>query len=58
MLFANHMRSHLLNISEQTLGLRQIIKDFYPVIHKVEFHQPDVLLDINTPEIYQQQLQK
>lgn len=58
LLFANDMRSHLLNISEKTLGLRQIIKDFYPVIHKVEFPSPDVLLDINTPEIYQQQLPK
>ena len=58
LLFANDMRSHLANIREETLGLRQIIKDFYPVIHKVEFHHPDVLLDINTPEIYQEQLQK
>ncbi|BAZ52892.1 hypothetical protein NIES4103_55570 [Nostoc sp. NIES-4103] len=58
LLFANDMRSHLLNIREETLGLRQIIKDFYPLIHKVEFQNPDVLLDINTPEIYQQQLQK
>ncbi|MDF2387890.1 nucleotidyltransferase family protein [Nostoc ellipsosporum NOK] len=54
LLFANNMRSHLVKIREETLGLRQIIKEFYPVIHKVEFHNPDVLLDINTPEIYQQ----
>ncbi|MBH8566606.1 nucleotidyltransferase family protein [Nostoc sp. CENA67] len=53
LLFANDMRSHLVNIREETLGLRQIIKDFYPLIHKVEFQNPDVLLDINTPEIYQ-----
>jgi molybdenum cofactor cytidylyltransferase len=50
------MRSHLQNIREETLGLRQIIKEFYPVIHQVKFDTPSVLLDINTPEVYQEQL--
>lgn len=56
LLFNNQMRSHLQNIREETLGLRQIIQEFYPVICKVEFNDPSVLLDINTPEIYQSQL--
>ncbi|MGF1938307.1 MAG: hypothetical protein RM347_028770 [Nostoc sp. ChiQUE02] len=50
------MRSHLQNIREETFGLRQIIKEFYPVIHHVKFENSAVLLDINTPEIYQEQL--
>jgi molybdenum cofactor cytidylyltransferase len=53
LLFGNEMRSHLENICEETLGLRQIIQNFYPVINKVAFDDPTVLLDINTPEIYQ-----
>ena len=55
LLFNNQMRSHLQNIRDETLGLRQIIQEFYPVIHKVEFDNPAVLVDINTPEIYQYQ---
>ncbi len=57
LLFNHQMRSHLQNIREETLGLRQIIQDFYPVICQVEFHHPSVLLDINTPEIYQNTIQ-
>lgn len=54
LLFNNKMRSHLQNIREETFGLRQIIKEFYSVIHKVEFDNPAVLVDINTPEVYKQ----
>lgn len=56
LLFSNGMRSHLQNIREETLGLRQIIREFYPVIHQVKFDTPAVLLDINTPEVYQKHL--
>ncbi|MGF1938311.1 MAG: nucleotidyltransferase family protein [Nostoc sp. ChiQUE02] len=56
LLFSNGMRSHLQNIREETLGLRQIIQEFYPVIQKVEFDNPSVLVDINTPEVYQNEL--
>lgn len=48
--------THLQNIREETLGLRQIIKEFYPVIHQVKFETPAVLLDINTPKVYQKEL--
>ncbi|WP_414572946.1 nucleotidyltransferase family protein [Nostoc sp. CCY 9925] len=56
LLFNNQMRSHLQNIREETLGLRQIIQEFYPIICQVEFNHSSVLLDINTPEIYKSQL--
>lgn len=55
-LFGNEMRSHLQNICEDTLGLRQIIQKFNSEIHQVEFDNSDILLDINTPEIYREQL--
>ncbi|MFN6473325.1 MAG: NTP transferase domain-containing protein [Nostoc sp. SerVER01] len=55
LLFNNQMRSHLQNIREETLGLRQIIQEFYPIICQVEFNHSSVLLDINTPEIYKSQ---
>ncbi|WP_414575533.1 nucleotidyltransferase family protein [Anabaena sp. CCY 9402-a] len=51
-LFAHQMRSHLANIREETLGLRQIIQEFYAAINKVPLDDPAVLLDINTPEQY------
>lgn len=55
-LLGNEMRSHLQNISEKTLGLRQVIQDFHSVIHQIEFDNSDILLDINTPERYREQL--
>ncbi|MFH7026006.1 MAG: NTP transferase domain-containing protein [Heteroscytonema crispum UTEX LB 1556] len=58
LLFGKRMRSHLENICEETLGLRQVIKEFYPLINKVEFDNPAVIVDINTPEIYQTHLPK
>ncbi|TBR58560.1 MobA-like protein [Westiellopsis prolifica IICB1] len=52
LLFAKEMRSHLENIQEETLGLRQVIQDFYSLIWKIEFPDSAVTLDINTPEEY------
>ncbi|MEB3178487.1 MAG: nucleotidyltransferase family protein [Nostocaceae cyanobacterium] len=56
LLFGNEMRSHLENLHEETLGLRQVITEFSSVIQRLEFDNPAVLLDINTPEIYQSQV--
>jgi molybdenum cofactor cytidylyltransferase len=53
LLFSNEMGKNLGNIREETFGLRQVIKEFDSVINKVEFETPDVLIDINTPEVYQ-----
>lgn len=47
------MHSALMKISEQKMGLRQIINDFDKQIHQVEFATADILVDINTPEQYQ-----
>jgi molybdenum cofactor cytidylyltransferase len=58
LLFGNRMRSRLENIREETLGLRQIIQEFYPLINQVEFDNSNILLDINTPETYQTHLPK
>lgn len=51
-LFSPQLLTDLLNIQETTLGLRQIIQNFYSHIHKVELNTPTVLLDINTPQTY------
>ncbi|YAF95586.1 MAG: NTP transferase domain-containing protein [Nodularia sp. CChRGM 3473] len=56
-LFANNMRSHLQNIREETLGLRQVMQEFHSVIYQVEFANSSVLIDINTPEMYRKELQ-
>ncbi|MDM9583264.1 MULTISPECIES: hypothetical protein [unclassified Nostoc] len=47
---------HLQNICEENLALRQVLKEFYSVIHQVKFETMTVLLNINTPEIYQEKL--
>ncbi|WP_315785971.1 nucleotidyltransferase family protein [Fischerella sp. JS2] len=52
LLFAKEIRPNLENIREATLGLRQLIKEFYSLICKVDFDDPTVLLDINTLEEY------
>ncbi|MBD2531940.1 hypothetical protein H6G97_21065 [Nostoc flagelliforme FACHB-838] len=46
----------LQNICKQNLGLRQIIKEFYPATPQVKFDTTAVLLDINTPEVHQEEL--
>lgn len=57
LLFSASMRSHLENVSEANLGLRQVIQTFYSQIQRVEFDTPEILLDLNTPEAYQAALQ-
>jgi molybdenum cofactor cytidylyltransferase len=53
LLFSPEILPHLNSISEATQGLRQIVKQFNSSIQKVEFNQPIVLTDLNTPEVYQ-----
>jgi molybdenum cofactor cytidylyltransferase len=40
------------NVREENSGVRQIVQDFYPMIQRVEFDTPNVLMDLNTPESY------
>lgn len=54
LVFSQQVHSLLMGISEETKGLRQIIQQFYPQIHRVEFFTPDILLDINTPKKYEE----
>lgn len=53
LLFSPEILPHLNSISEATQGLRQIVKQFNSSIQKVEFNNPIVLTDLNTPEHYQ-----
>lgn len=53
LLFSASVRSHLENISEANLGLRQVVQTFYRQIQRVNFDTPEVLLDLNTPQAYQ-----
>lgn len=43
---------YLQNLREETFGLRQIVKEFYDQIQRLEFDTPVILSDINTPEEY------
>lgn len=52
LVFSAIVRSLLEGLQEETLGLRQVIRAFNQQIQRVEFHTPDVLLDLNTPEQY------
>ncbi|PIG94016.1 nucleotidyltransferase family protein [Gloeocapsopsis sp. IPPAS B-1203] len=53
LLFSSSVRSHLENVSEANLGLRQVVQTFSSQIQRVNFDTPEVLLDLNTPEAYQ-----
>lgn len=56
LLFSATVKSHLANLQEETLGLRQVTREFHAVSQRIEFNTPDVLVDLNTPEIYRSQL--
>ena len=57
LLFSHQLYPELKNISDETLGLRQIVQKFSAAIAKVETTS-EVLIDLNTPTSYQTQLQK
>lgn len=58
LLFSQSLRPHLENLSEESLGLRQIVQKFYSQIQRVDFNTSEVLLDLNTSEAYQAALQR
>lgn len=58
LLFSYPLLPDLKNISDETLGLRQVVQKFQAAIAEVEFTTPEVLIDLNTPTSYQKQLQK
>ncbi|MEM7727568.1 MAG: NTP transferase domain-containing protein, partial [Cyanobacteria bacterium P01_A01_bin.45] len=56
LLFSHQMRKNLQSIKEETLGLRQIIQEFNSQINRVYFDDSQILLDMNTPSVYQESL--
>lgn len=56
-LFSSELQTRLESLREETLGLRQLIREFHSVILQVECNTSDVLIDLNTPDSYQFQLQ-
>lgn len=51
-LFSHQLLPDLKQISDSTLGLRQLMQARHSTINKVEFATPEVLVDINDPETY------
>ena len=58
LLFGECLLPELKNITEASLGLRQVVNKFYLKIEKVEFSTSEVLTDLNTPSSYQLELSK
>lgn len=56
LIFAGGMRPHLPAIREETLGLRQLVREFADEIHRVPFADPVVLNNLNAPDAYQREL--
>ena len=58
LLFSSLVLPFLQNIRESSLGLRQIISQFYSDIKKIEFTNSEVLSDLNDRSKYQLELQQ
>ena len=48
--------SDLRSITEETLGVKAVVRDHGDLTHRVEAGTPEVLWDLNTPEEYQKAL--
>ncbi|MEL7067639.1 MAG: NTP transferase domain-containing protein [Cyanobacteria bacterium J06581_3] len=51
--FSHHLRSEIESISDESLGLRQVVQSAYAEIHRVLFSTPEVLIDINDEHTYE-----
>ena len=58
LLFSSLLLPLLKDIRESSLGLRQVVSQFYSDIKKIEFATPGVLIDLNNRSKYQLELQK
>jgi CTP:molybdopterin cytidylyltransferase MocA len=47
----------LMGISEDTLGLKDVVRRHSSKVQRVEIDAPEVLLDLNTPEDYHKALE-
>jgi len=52
-LFRSDLKPELWVIREETLGLRQIMRQHHGEIYRVAVEDPVVMMDLNTPERYQ-----
>lgn len=51
-IFASSLRDRLLEVSEETQGLRLVVRSQFPHVRAVEMGSPIALLNINGPEEY------
>ncbi|WP_319421834.1 nucleotidyltransferase family protein [Pleurocapsa sp. FMAR1] len=58
LLFSEQLFPELKKISESSLGLRKIVKEFYDHIKKIAFDHPEVLSDLNHKVTYNNGLDK
>ena len=58
LLFSSQLLPFLLDISESSLGLRKVVRQFYDDIKKIEFTNSEVLSDLNQRSKYQLELKK
>ncbi|MBD3885609.1 nucleotidyltransferase family protein [Phormidium tenue FACHB-886] len=52
-IFSQSMLPQLMLIREETQGLRQLVHQCKAHLHQLEFRTMNVLMDLNTPEVYQ-----
>jgi molybdenum cofactor cytidylyltransferase len=53
-LFSATLTPELLRVRESRLGLREVVKRHRPEVRRIELDDPDVLLDLNRPQEYQE----
>ena len=58
LLFSSRLLPYLLDISESSLGLRKVVRQFYSDIERIEFTNSEVLSDLNYRSKYQLELKK
>lgn len=53
-LFSARLLPEMLRVRESRQGLREVVERHRPEVHRIELDDPDVLLDLNRPEEYQE----
>ncbi len=56
-IFSAPLWEEMLDISEETQGLKEVARRHSAYTHRFEMNTPEVLLDLNTPEEYQRALE-
>jgi molybdenum cofactor cytidylyltransferase len=55
--FSPQLLPNLSKIHEETLGLRQILREFADYVQTIEIPHADIFLDLNTPDTYRTAIQ-